>query len=162
MNLNELMHRRSFMNRVSIIGSAVIGLVVSVPIVAYLLTPFLDRRPRQWQDLGPLSGFAIGETVKVDLQDPSPLPWAGQTASTSAWVRRADSGMIAFSVHCTHLGCPVNWVAGGEIFLCPCHGGVFNAEGEPVGGPPSYPLQRHDVRVTNGRVEIRPVPLKFG
>jgi menaquinol-cytochrome c reductase iron-sulfur subunit len=160
--MNELLHRRKFLNQVSIAGSALMGIVVSVPIIAYLLSPFLDKPKRDWQDLGPLTNYKIGETVAVELDDPSPLPWAGQTARTSAWLRRAPEGLIAFSVHCTHLGCPVNWINGGQIFLCPCHGGVFDAQGDPVGGPPGYPLQRHDVRVTDGRVEIRPVPLKFG
>lgn len=160
--MNDLLHRRAFLNQIAIAGSALIGIVVSVPIVAYLLSPFLDKSERKWQDVGPLDSFKLGETVAVTLEDPSPLAWAGQTATTSAWLRRSNTGVIAFSVHCTHLGCPVNWIQGGEIFLCPCHGGVFNAEGEPVGGPPTYPLQRHDVRILDGRVEIRPVPLEVG
>lgn len=152
--------RRNFLNRISIAGSALAGIVVSVPIVAYLLSPFINRDKRVWQDVGAVSDFQIGKTVQVNLQDPSPLAWAGKTALTSAWLRRSTSGFVAFSIHCTHLGCPVNWNQGGQLFLCPCHGGVFSADGIPAGGPPQRPLQRHDVRVNGNRVEIKPVPLE--
>jgi menaquinol-cytochrome c reductase iron-sulfur subunit len=158
--VNELLHRRRFLNQVAIAGTALAGIVVSVPIIAYLLSPFLNDKPAKWQDVGAVSDYQVDATVEIALEDPSPLRWAGQTAKSAAWLRRGTNDFIAFSVHCTHLGCPVNWVDGGKIFLCPCHGGVFNAEGEPVGGPPTYPLQRHHVRVRNGRVEIQPVALK--
>ena len=158
--MNELLHRRKFLNQIAVTGTALAGIVVSVPIIAYLLSPFLEKKERPWQDLGPVYRYDPDSTVAIELEDPSPLRWAGQTAKTSAWLRRNDNGFIAFSVHCTHLGCPVNWVDGGKIFLCPCHGGVFDAEGQPVGGPPTRPLQRHHVRVRNGHVEIQPVPLK--
>jgi Rieske Fe-S protein len=32
-------------------------------------------------------------------------------------------------------------------FRCPCHGGVFDAEGNVVEGPPPRPLDRVEVRV---------------
>lgn len=160
--MNEVLSRRKLYNRISIAGAALAGVVVSVPIIGYLLSPFINKEERVWQDVGAVGDFTVDTTVQVNLQDPSPLPWAGETALTSAWLRRDASGFIAFSVHCTHLGCPVNWNQGGQLFLCPCHGGVFNAEGQPAGGPPQRPLQRHDVRVTGTRVEIRPVPLRVG
>lgn len=160
--MNDVISRRKLFNQISIVGSALCGIVVSVPIVAYLLSPFFNKPPREWQDVGAVSDFQINKTVQVNIQDPSPLAWAGETALSSAWLRRSTSGFIAFSVHCTHLGCPVHWNQGGQIFLCPCHGGVFTSDGEPAGGPPQHPLQRHDVRVSGTRVEIRPVPLKVG
>ncbi len=158
--MSELLDRRAFLNRISIAGSAAAGIVISVPIIAYLLSPLLNRDPRHWQRVGMVEDFTVGQTVQIDLQDPSPLPWAGRTALMSGWLRRTETGFVCFSVHCTHLGCPVNWLEKGQIFLCPCHGGVFNAEGQPTGGPPQTPLQRHDVRVENGFVEVRPVALK--
>jgi menaquinol-cytochrome c reductase iron-sulfur subunit len=158
--MNDVLSRRALYNRISIAGVALASVVVSVPIIGYLLSPFINKQERVWQDVGAVDQFKLDTTVQVNLQDPSPLPWAGETALTSAWLRRTDSGFIAFSIHCTHLGCPVNWNQGGQLFLCPCHGGVFNAEGQPAGGPPQRPLQRHDVRVNGSRVEIRPVPLR--
>ena len=97
------------------------------------------------------------------LDDPSALPWAGQTAQTAAWLRRdSDTSFTAFSVHCTHLGCPVNWRPGSNLFLCPCHGGVYYADGSVAGGPPPRELFEYAVRVENGAVEIQTGALPLG
>ena len=52
-------------------------------------------------------------------------------------VKRSASGMQAFSSTCPHLGCHVHWEADKERFFCPCHNGVFNADGVAVSGPPA-------------------------
>ena len=43
---------------------------------------------------------------------------------------------VAFSNNCPHLGCKVHWEAGDEQFVCPCHQGIFNADGIATAGPP--------------------------
>ncbi|HJE58183.1 MAG TPA: Rieske (2Fe-2S) protein [Nocardiopsis listeri] len=53
----------------------------------------------------------------------------------------------AFSTVCTHQGCDVDEVSGGEIH-CPCHGSRFSIEdGSPVEGPADAPLEELEVRV---------------
>ena len=102
----------------------------------------------------------IGETVQVAIEDPSPLPWAGQTTKTAVWLRRdGPAAFTAFAVNCTHLACPVNWRQDAELFLCPCHGGTYYASGDVAAGPPPYALNRYPVRVANGQVEIQTSPL---
>ena len=158
----DLLSRRAFLHRLSLILSGLIGLVLSVPILAYLLTPLIRRAPGVWLDVGRLDQFRIGETVQVAIDDPSPLPWAGQTTRTSIWLRRdGQTAFTAFAVNCTHLACPVNWQAQAQIFLCPCHGGVFYADGRVAAGPPPRPLPRYDVRIQDGSVQVltRPVPI---
>jgi len=152
---DEMVTRRRFLSRISLALSGLAGAVVGVPIVAYLLSPLLNPGPNLWRNVGPVDAFKVGETVQVAIDEPSPLPWAGQTARTAAWLRRDDATTFtAFSVHCTHLGCPVNWRPGSGLFLCPCHGGVYYANGAVAGGPPPFPLFQHSVRVQNGAVEI--------
>lgn len=158
----DVLNRRAFLNRLSLILSGLIGLVLSVPILAYLLTPLIRREPGVWQDVGPLDQFQIGQTVQVAIQDPSPVEWAGQTALTAVWLRRdAQSSFTAFAVNCTHLACPVNWQAQAQIFLCPCHGGVFYGDGRVAAGPPPRPLPRYEVRVQGNSVQVltRAVPI---
>ncbi|MEZ5361455.1 MAG: Rieske (2Fe-2S) protein [Bryobacterales bacterium] len=124
--------------------------------------PLFQRRKQEWRDVGALADFQAGATRVVSFQDASPEPWAGVTAKTAAWVRRESSGeLIAFSVNCTHLGCPVRWIADSALFMCPCHGGVYYADGEVAAGPPPKPLPRYPVRTRAGRVEVRtsPVPI---
>jgi menaquinol-cytochrome c reductase iron-sulfur subunit len=161
-HVTDVLSRRAFLNRITLILSGLIGLVLSVPILAYLLTPLIRRDPRVWLNVGAPDSFRVGETVQVEIEDPSPLAWAGQTAKTAVWLRRTgQSDFTAFAVNCTHLACPVNWRPTAQLFLCPCHGGVFYADGSVAGGPPPRPLPRYDVRVQDGSVQIltRPVPI---
>src|SRR5205085_12637369 len=125
--------------------------VMSVPILAYLLSPLINPARKTWIDLGSVDQFSVGETVEVAFNDPSPLPWAGQTAQTAVWLRRDnETSFTAFEVSCTHLGCPVNWRAQAGLFLCPCHGGVFYGNGQVAGGPPPRPLFRYQLQVQGG------------
>lgn len=150
--------RRSFLSRVSLAAGAVGALIVAIPSVSFLLG--LRGIPRVWAAVGRLSEFPIGETHKVVFADPSPLPWSGVTAVTAAWLRRdAADSFIAFSINCTHLGCPVRWIASAELFMCPCHGGVFYRDGRVASGPPPEPLATYPVRVRDGNVEILTSPL---
>jgi menaquinol-cytochrome c reductase iron-sulfur subunit len=158
---DEVETRRTFLSRISLALSGLAAAVVSVPILAYLLSPLLQRAPEEWRDLGLVENFRIGETVEVAFDEPSPLPWAGQTARTAVWLRRTGQGeFTAFGLNCTHLGCPVNWREGAELFLCPCHGGVYYADGSVAGGPPPRPLVRFQVRIAEGnRVQVQTQPL---
>ena len=157
----DVVSRRRFLNRVSLALSGLAGAVVSVPIVAYLLSPLLQPPPADWRDLGLVENFRMGETVEVAFDEPSSLPWAGQTARTAVWLRRTgERDFVAFGLNCTHLGCPVNWRAGAELFLCPCHGGVYYSDGTVAGGPPPRPLVRCSVRIIeNDRVQVLTRPL---
>ena len=96
------------------------------------------------------------------FDDPQALPWAGVAGKTAAWLRREDDArFVAFDVNCSHLGCPVRWEPEAELFMCPCHGGVYYGNGQVAGGPPPQPLHRFQTRVQNGQVELqtRPVPI---
>src|SRR4051812_23369503 len=82
--------RRRFLSRLSLVLSGLAGAVVGIPIVSYLLSPLLQPAPNVWRNVGAIDAFKVGETVQVALDDPSALPWAGQTAQTAAWLRRDD------------------------------------------------------------------------
>ena len=66
----------------------------------------------------------------------------------------APSGIAVLSVTCTHLGCGVSWNAARQAFLCPCHGGVYAADGRVLAGPPPRPLARIPFAVEGGRVRL--------
>ena len=154
--------RRQFLGRLSLGLGALAAAVVSVPILGYLLSPLINRPANVWRDVGRLDQFKVGDTVEVTFEEPSALAWAGQTARTAAWLRRnAEADFTAYALYCTHLGCPVNWRPEAKLFLCPCHGGVYYADGSVAGGPPPHPLQRYDVRIQNGSVQILTRPLTF-
>jgi nitrate reductase gamma subunit len=155
---SEPMPRRRFLSQVTIMAGTVAGLIVGFPTVAFLLG--LRKTPQVWTAVGGRDDFTVGQTAQVAFADPSPLPWAGVTAQTAAWLRREGPDQFtAYSINCTHLGCPVRWLPDANLFMCPCHGGVFYKDGRVASGPPPAPLATYPVRVRDGRVEILTSPL---
>jgi len=150
--------RRRFLTRLSVAAGSLAAAIVALPSIGFLLG--LRKAPMVWRNVGKIDDFRIGATVEVKFLDSSPMPWAGVTAETAAWLRRVDEQQFkAFSVDCTHLGCPVRWLPTADLFMCPCHGGVFYADGRVASGPPPKPLTTYPVRVENGQVQILTSPL---
>jgi menaquinol-cytochrome c reductase iron-sulfur subunit len=152
--------RRKFLERLSLTVGGVGALILVAPMAGFILAPFFVRARQVWRSVGKVDSFKIGETKAVNYEDASPLPWAGVTARSAAWLRRVDADtFIAFSINCTHLGCPVRWLASANLFMCPCHGGVYYQDGAVAAGPPPAPLPRYRVRVKDGDVQIQTAPI---
>jgi menaquinol-cytochrome c reductase iron-sulfur subunit len=158
----EFTERRRFLNQVSIGLSGLLGIVLATPVLGFVFGPRRSETEIAWRPIGAIEDFPVGQTVRATFLDPSPLPWAGFSAQTAAYVRQESEGQFtALSVYCTHVGCPIWWTDEAQLFLCPCHGGSFFRNGAVAGGPPRTALERYDIRVRDGQVEIlaRPQPL---
>ncbi|MEW5734625.1 MAG: Rieske 2Fe-2S domain-containing protein [Thermodesulfobacteriota bacterium] len=68
-------------------------------------------------------------------------------------VRNGDT-VRTFNATCSHLGCLVKRDPSGNGFLCPCHGGRYDADGRVVSGPPPAALQEHRTTCADGKVTI--------
>lgn len=148
--------RRRFLIGVSAAIGGGIGAMMTAPVVAFVLSPLFKQAPDVWRDVGAQDDFQVGTTTKVTFEDPSPLPWAGVTGQDAVWLRRnGETSFTAFAINCTHLGCPIRWLSDANLFMCPCHGGVFYDDGSVAAGPPRRDLVRHEARVLNGRVQVR-------
>ena len=160
----HLIARRQLLGKMSLALGVAGGVAIAAPLVGFVFAPLFRDQPRVWRPVGKVDTFAIGETVDVVFIDSSPLPWAGVTANTAAWLRRTtDKDFLAFSVNCAHLGCPVRWMKDARLFMCPCHGGGYNQDGTVAAGPPPHALPQYPVRVTDdGHVEIRTDPIPIG
>ncbi|MEO6814015.1 MAG: Rieske (2Fe-2S) protein [Ginsengibacter sp.] len=157
---NKEISRRKFFLKVSL-GLAGIGAAAAaIPIVSALIAPLLEKQDQQWRAVGKLEDFQTGTTNLVTFINADPKPYAGVTAKSAAWLRRSDQNeFIAFAANCTHLGCPVRWEKDTHLFMCPCHGGVYYADGTVAGGPPPKPLTRYEVRIYNNEVQIKTAPV---
>ncbi len=136
--------------------------MAAVPPLTFVFGPVIRRESEVWRDVGPVSKYPVGTTHEVTFDSPGAERWAGVSERMGAWLRRTgDTEFTAFAIDCTHLGCPVRWLADADLFMCPCHGGVFYADGQVAAGPPAEPLKHHPVRVRDGRVEVstRPIPI---
>lgn len=115
-------------------GSAV---AIGAPIVAfavkYLTPPPTQRR----QSVGnahdlPTIGSGKDETWRI-----------ARVGDVDVAVANDGKGdVIAFELRCTHAHCSLTWKENDDSFHCPCHGGRFNANGEPIEGPPGRSMKR--------------------
>jgi Rieske Fe-S protein len=67
------------------------------------------------------------------------------------------SRLNVLSNSCAHLGCPVRWFPEKKLYLCPCHGGLYDINGGWVGGPPPRGMYRYteaEVR-ENGKLYVK-------
>ncbi len=69
------------------------------------------------------------------------------------WIVHREEGLYALVSICTHLACTPNWVEDEKLFRCPCHGSVFDVEGDVIAGPAPEPLYRVPI-LNNGEGEL--------
>lgn len=148
--------RRSFLMCVGIGLNGLVGLVLAVPVIGYLLGPVIKRKEYlTWIDLGPTSQFQPGNTKLISYRNPFSNDWDGETAKIPAYVRAASAGdFTVFAINCAHLGCPVRWFAESQLFMCPCHGGIYYADGSRASGPPERGLFTYPTQIRNGHLWI--------
>ena len=156
---------------------AVIGGLVTVPVAGFAIVPAFLHQGHPDIDLGPLDNFPQGEyRVATFMEDPS----KGEVSRRTAFVRNngflgKEPSFTVISNRCAHLGCPVQ--PGGPIddakaktiqlgknevtliptvpaggFICPCHGGSYDTEGNRIAGPPVRALDRWKFKIVNSRL----------
>ena len=132
-----------------------IGVVLSIPLIGYVVSPALVRRVRDWAEAGSMDQLSPGIpeelTYVVSLQD----GWLKTAEAKSVWaIRQPDNGIQVFSPLCTHLGCAYRWNTGGKKFICPCHNSIFDITGKVLSGPAPRSLDPLPVKIENGKVFV--------
>lgn len=146
--------RRDFLLQAGIVINTIAAFMIGIPIIGFIFSSF-SRTSRVWISLGPASKFPEGATRLAAYKTPYGRPEDGPTAILTCWVRRLDSNKFRiFAANCTHLGCPVRWFEQSQLFLCPCHGGAFYADGEHAAGPPPRALYEYQYKVQNGELMV--------
>src|SRR6202047_2411718 len=148
--------RRWLLLKVGALFNAVVGVAVTVPIVKYLLSPVKsDDAYKSWVSLGSVDTFPVGETRLAKFTNPVSRAWDGETDRVACWVRRiSEKEFQVFAINCAHLGCPVRWFPQSQLFMCPCHGGAYYADGSRASGPPERGLFTYDCRIAQGELHI--------
>jgi len=160
---NPTLGRRSFLGWLTYGLGAAAAAVVGIPFIGYLFGA--RKAPVKWLSLGPVTDFPQDQTRLVTFDNPIRQPWDGMVAHTGVYVRyegrdeEADEAkahrFLVLAVNCAHLGCPVEWFQESGLFMCPCHGGVYYANGERASGPPPRGLFRCPYRVTRAGGVLR-------
>jgi cytochrome b6-f complex iron-sulfur subunit len=104
--------------------------------------------------LKPISTGGFGEEIFAGKVEEFAIGSVNRVAAGRFYLSRTDAGLMALYQKCTHLGCAVPWVEEEGQFHCPCHGSVFNQNGEVIGGPAPRPLDIFPVTVRTGEVWV--------
>ncbi len=155
---------------------AAIGAVVTLPVLGFMVLPSFTNLSEEEVDLGPIDNFPEGEyVIATFLTDPA----RGEVSRRTSFIRNngtSEAGEPSFTIlysRCVHLGCPVQpngpidedarqEVEGGvelrpvlaQSFGCPCHGGLYDAEGNRQAGPPVRSMDRYTFSIKNGRLVL--------
>lgn len=133
--------RTKFLTGVAIVTGGVLTAAILVPVVGFAVSDSVKEEEWRWIDVGPLSDYPDGEVGSIAVSGPSP------ESDRRAYLRHKEGAIIAIWNRCAHLGCPVAYSAGGDVYSCPCHGGAYDSLGRVTAGPPPRPLDRFDVKI---------------
>jgi quinol---cytochrome c reductase iron-sulfur subunit, bacillus type len=167
--------RSRFLEASTLGVGAAIGAIVTLPVLGFTVLPSFTNLEEDEVDLGPLENFPEDEyVIATYLSNKS----VGEVSRRTAFVRNngpTDAGEPSFTIlysRCVHLGCPVQPngpideearkdVNGVELrpvlaqsFGCPCHGGLYDAEGNRQAGPPVRSMDRYTFSIRNGRLVL--------
>ena len=159
MNTQNEVSRRSFLMKLGILINGGIAALLAVPVIGYILSPLRGKTAQgynAWVSLGSLSQFPEGQTRLATFRNPFVRPWDGQTADIPCWVRHLTGQTFqVFAINCAHLGCPVRWFSQSGLFMCPCHGGAYYADGARASGPPERGLFEYPYKIDGDHLVIR-------
>jgi Rieske Fe-S protein len=168
--LNNKSNRRGFLGFLTNLLLVIIGLIVAIPALGYFLSPLRRKSGTEgaqsdFQDIGLLSDVPVGQWRLLPLEMTRQDGWKKTHVKHAVWVRRQDKGEPAITVLssiCPHLGCPINWHPDRSEFVCPCHGGIFNQNGEHTSGPPPRGMDLLQFETRAGRLWVRWQDFKIG
>ena len=151
--------RRKMFLKIAALFNGLVGLLLAIPVVRYLLSPVTrERKPgyQMWISLGSIDQFPSGQTRLATYRRSVARAWDGETADIPCWVRHIDGNSFqVFAINCAHLGCPVRWFPQSSLFMCPCHGGVYYADGARAAGPPERGLFEYPFKIGDGNLMIQ-------
>ena len=172
----ERFPRNVFLERTTLGLGVLIGVGVTAPVVGFAVAPTFIEQADPQVDLGPYADFPEGTYMITTFRGNST---EGQVSERTAFVR--NNGLkddeLSFTIisnRCVHLGCPTQpagptgepqeYTAAEQPvrvtetapanFVCPCHGGAYDLEGNVVSGPPVRALDRYRYSIVDGNLVL--------
>lgn len=126
-------------------------------LVAGFVSNALGRvSPRAWIRLAPAEDLSVETYQRYVVAQEHRHAWQSERVRSVVYVQdHYPDDPVALLSTCSHLGCTVAWNAEEGQFQCPCHGGVYDASGAVVSGPPPRPLTRLEVKVEDDVCYVR-------
>lgn len=143
--------RRDFLKTAVLVGGSAV--VTGVPLVSYFTAPALSKGTGKWVDFGPSEDLEPGSVSMLSYEFLIKDGWLVLPQRGIVWAKTgADDKLTVFSSVCTHLSCNVIWLEETNVFECPCHAGRFDANGQPISGPPQKPLTVLEHKIEEGKL----------
>jgi Rieske Fe-S protein len=147
------MSRRNFIKTAFLTGCSV--LIPSVPLATYAIFPSLKKGGGSWIDFGPVEDLESDNFNMLSYEFMVKDGWITLPQRGFVWAKmEAGKKIKIFSSTCSHLACNVIWQEETNEFICPCHSGRFDSQGNPIAGPPSRPLATLDHKIEEDNLHI--------
>jgi cytochrome b6-f complex iron-sulfur subunit len=131
--------RRKVLSVITSSTFAVAGLGTAITMVSYLRPNVLFEPPTK---------FSVGRPEEIPVGTLLVMP------EQKIYVVHLETGFIALSAACTHLGCMTRYEEDHERLACPCHGSVFSLDGTVTDGPAPKPLERRMIELADGQLVV--------
>ena len=150
------LNRRQFVTIVTAFLGTLMGAVVGLPAIGYMISPALKVQKKEaWIPAGSLENYPEGVPTLFTFTRTQVNGWEKTVNSYGVYITRKPGGKIqVLSNICTHLSCRVNWKEDLKEYVCPCHDGHFDLDGEVTAGPPPRPLDRYEFKIEDGNASI--------
>jgi len=147
--------RNGFVKVVTAMVGSAIGAIIGIPAIGYLISPATKiQKSDAWIPLGPLENIPLGEPTLFNFTRSQVTGWEKTVNSYGVYVwRKNEDEVKVFSNVCTHLSCRVRWDVEKEAYLCPCHAGKFDIEGNVTHEPAPRPLDMYAESEGNLKIE---------
>lgn len=148
--------RRNFLIRTISAIHAAMGATLAFVLGGAVLAPSFEKRDASWLRAGALGGLRDNEPTPVTLRLARRDGYAQVVDRTVIYlVKVSEHEVRALHSTCTHLGCRTSYDRESRRILCPCHGGVYDVQGNVIEGPPPAPLASLTTRIEDGNVLVQ-------
>jgi menaquinol-cytochrome c reductase iron-sulfur subunit len=149
------MTRRDFFKVAFGALSGFLTLALSWPLFSFLISPPSTEEKSNFVKVPNFSSIPVGKPTKLTFQYIEEQAFLRQNIFYDIWViKQSPTQARVLSPLCTHLSCRYNWNANDHVFACPCHGSVFNPEGEVMAGPAPRPLDELPYKIQDGELYV--------
>lgn len=147
--------RRGFLVRGIVAVQTAIGAAVTFVVGGAALGPSFASHQPSWLRAAAVEDLNADGPTPITLRIIKQDGYRQVVERRTVYVRRADNNVRVLDSTCTHLGCRTRYDAATRQFLCPCHGGAYDAEGTVVAGPPPASLRRLEAKIEDGYVIVQ-------
>ena len=104
--------------------------------------------------LVPRPSGAFGGIVDAGTANEFPEKTVRYFLNGRFYITSFQGNLLALYQKCPHLGCRVPFCSSSQQFECPCHGSIFNIEGEYLAGPSPRGMDRFPVTLDGDEVVV--------